>query len=131
MAHYSYLENNEYLNCKAELFNQKSSYKVGLSLLNDSAINLFSKHLSISKDVQLTFNISLYDILKFDEYIIANFLNKHHPQKSADIIKGLKDSYITLDFSNYKEEKEILYSFNLSFTSNDSLKIYCENYIKT
>ena len=130
MAHYSYLENNEYLNCKAELFNQKSSYKVGLPLLNDSAINLFSKHLNVSKDVQLIFNVSLYDILKFDEYIIANFLNKHHPQKSADIIKGLKDSYIALDFSNYKEEKEILYSFNLSFTSNDSLKIYCENYIK-
>lgn len=130
MEHYPYLESNEYLNCKAELFNQKSSYKVGLPLLNDSAINLFSKHLNVSKDVQLNFNVSLYDILKFDEYIIANFLNKHHPQKSADIIKGLKDSYITLDFSNYKEEKEILYSFNLSFTSNDSLKIYCENYIK-
>lgn len=130
MTHYSYLENNEYLNYKAELFNQKSSYKVELPLLNDSVTNLFSKHLNVSKDVQLIFNVSLYDVLKFDEYIIANFLNKHHPQKSADIIKGLKDSYITLDFSNYKEEKKVLYFFNLSFTSNDSLKTYCENYIK-
>lgn len=130
MTHYSYLENNEYLNCKGELFNQKSSYKVGLTLLNDSAINLFSKHLNISKDVQLIFNISLYDILKSDECIITSFLNKYKVQKPAEIIKELKNSYVTLDFSNYRINKEILYSFNLSDISDNSLKAYCENCIR-
>lgn len=130
MTHYSYLENNEYLNCKAELFNQKSSYKVGLPLLNDSAINLCSKHLNISKNPQLIFNISLYDILKSDEYIITSFLNKYKVQKFAEIIKELKNSYVTLDFSNYRINKEILYSFNLSDISDNSLKAYCENCIR-
>ena len=130
MTNYSYLENNEYLNCKAELFNQKFSYKVGLPLLNDSAINLCSKDLNISKNPQLIFNISLYDILKSDEYIITSFLNKYKVQKFAEIIKELKNSYVTLDFSNYRINKEILYSFNLSDISDNSLKAYCENCIR-